>query len=733
MASEQVEKLTHSFRNLTAAISASSTETAANQIMLKKLAQEYASVNEYINPDQLDFAYGGTYIGQNLALGLDLERQKKDLDIYSDALKTAGDNMREAEKNGYEEEYEAARKAYDEMADLVSTKLAEYAAARVKYYTTSMANVKSYYDSLISLQESYVSRYSSQLAVLEELGYRLTRNNTIVSDTVGITEILNSSLVRVEESFEKEADVLEDAGEEVRIYNDSLDNARKNTVALEEEVAEITGMFEEFAEVFEEAGATVEEISVMEELRDEIVTADAEFRRLIADTSVFKEETSTMANEMTSTIADINNQRKAMEANTRTLEEMSAMTQMYNDLSNRIATGNIIESEPFDNFDLIIDNVEERLKTVNDAFDSTAANEISAMTEMHNALSNRIVTGNVTESNPFGDMSRFIDDVENRIRTANDAFDSMNTTIERNQAMREYEAALANLDEEMRSNFQTDQAYIDITNEVSRNVANVMDAFNAFRGSIGETTNDLSTIEQEIANNISAVSMFQQELSLLYETTTDFQEELEPLEEILGVVEDRFLNVSNSTTVFYEVTEEALNNIREESSVITELDAKLQGILKTYADASKATNYYEKSAEAQREEQKMLAHSILEQEMLLADLAAETGTNTEEYRQARIELNQMRNQYDDLTISIDKTKDAEREAFYIRPIEQMIEKLQTLRGNLSSIMSLVDSEGFINKQGEYTELGIANIANQVLSYELSLKELEKAQEEYYTL
>jgi len=89
LATERINKLTTAFQNLNAAVSASATDTMATQRVLRDLAKQYGLVNK----EQMNFALGETYVGQNAALMLQEQQETERLNILRDAYLKAEENV----------------------------------------------------------------------------------------------------------------------------------------------------------------------------------------------------------------------------------------------------------------------------------------------------------------------------------------------------------------------------------------------------------------------------------------------------------------------------------------------------------------------------------------------------------------------------------------------------------------------------------------------------------------
>jgi len=71
-----------------------------------------------------------------------------------------------------------------------------------------------------------------------------------------------------------------------------------------------------------------------------------------------------------------------------------------------------------------------------------------------------------------------------------------------------------------------------------------------------------------------------------------------------------------------------------------------------------------------------------------------------------------------------------RHELYIKPIEEAIQRLETLRANFAAINGLIDDEGKITKEGDYTEQGILSLTFDMGSYNAALEQVEQARREY---
>ena len=198
-------------------------------------------------------------------------------------------------------------------------------------------------------------------------------------------------------------------------------------------------------------------------------------------------------------------------------------------------------------------------------------------------------------------------------------------------------------------------------------------------------------------------------------------------------VENAKQNVSNINAYYNDLihTQETLASRFESTmSVLEQLGRAMDehGVLIT--DTDKVTDLYTKQIDALREKEKLLATSIVEQEAEIAKVKDTTGEGTEEYREMQNTLIQLRNEYDSTLISMDKLEDAMRHELYIKPIEEAIQRLETLRANFSAINSLIEEDSKITKEGNYTEQGVLSLTFDMTSYNSAMEQIEKARQEY---
>lgn len=106
---------------------------------------------------------------------------------------------------------------------------------------------------------------------------------------------------------------------------------------------------------------------------------------------------------------------------------------------------------------------------------------------------------------------------------------------------------------------------------------------------------------------------------------------------------------------------------------------------------------------------------------------------SEEWREYTTKVTELRNQAIETQIEIEKLQDEMVQEIYFKPLEEAIEKVKTLRENVSSLQQLITDDMKFTKQGDYTVWGIAHITADANALNLARDEITRVKQEYDAL
>lgn len=192
-------------------------------------------------------------------------------------------------------------------------------------------------------------------------------------------------------------------------------------------------------------------------------------------------------------------------------------------------------------------------------------------------------------------------------------------------------------------------------------------------------------------------------------------------------------NIGNYYNKLISYNDSLISRIDKTREVMDALGRSMKsyGILAT--DTTKITELYESKVAGLENEQRLLAMSIAEQEAELEMVGEFIGKDTDDYLELQQALNDTKNRYDDVAISLNQTHDGFRTEYYLKPIDEAIERLEKLRSNFEFINGLIQDESKLTDEGEYTDMGKLSLSLDLGSYNTASDELTKAIEEYRKL
>jgi len=234
-------------------------------------------------------------------------------------------------------------------------------------------------------------------------------------------------------------------------------------------------------------------------------------------------------------------------------------------------------------------------------------------------------------------------------------------------------------------------------------------------------------VNLETQTNVTAEELKAAENAVNTATKNFVNKQAEYAAAMVNMARQSVQNISDYYDTLISHTESMISRIKSNIDLVIKMGKDVDrstGILIT--DVHKMGKYYTNQISTLHREQAIIATDIVKQEAEIQKYKEIIGEDTDDYRAMEQKLNDLKNSYDQITISIEDLYDTIRKELYIQPIDDAIERLQNLQDTLGGINSLIDEEMKLTKEGDYTDMGKLSLVIDFASYDLSLKEVEKA-------
>lgn len=243
VATEKIQKITTAYRELNAAISAGTTETASFQRMSSKIS----AVTGIGNGEK--YNQGETFKGQNQALADDLKQQREITAVSIAAAKSQKQLLDQAiaEGNKSEGQIKALQEAYDQAMDDAVDKQEALAKKEVETAKATVQNIDAYYSSITQNLDNLANSYSKVRDVLNELGRQMDENGDLITDTEQITVSYTKQLEQLRKkqvyntiSIRQQQAQLESVKETIGENTEDYKDLENQIIRLEQEYMDTT-------------------------------------------------------------------------------------------------------------------------------------------------------------------------------------------------------------------------------------------------------------------------------------------------------------------------------------------------------------------------------------------------------------------------------------------------------------------------------------------------------------